>query len=173
MAPVYTQHPHAAIISLCYRQFIALYGSSSISIHCCHDMRSYWVTDTHTDMLLIHWLSFCRRGEIFTYSTQHMVLELFSIRWASPVQLIAFIGVDTPILLIQINSEISLKHFFFLQLLVSLNRLYKHVTAPSISGMCVECAEWRWYRLFLHTDFFSTDTFLSHRSCDVNNLRCY
>lgn len=32
------QHYHTAIITLCYRQFIALYSSASISIPCCHDM---------------------------------------------------------------------------------------------------------------------------------------
>lgn len=32
------QHYHTAILSLCYRQFIALYSSASISIHCCHDL---------------------------------------------------------------------------------------------------------------------------------------
>lgn len=35
---LYTAAPHTAIISLCYRQFIALYSSASISIHCCHDL---------------------------------------------------------------------------------------------------------------------------------------
>ena len=32
------QHYHTAIISLCYRQFIALYSSASISIRRCHDL---------------------------------------------------------------------------------------------------------------------------------------
>lgn len=35
---LYTAAPHTAIISLCYRQFIALYSSDSISIPCCHDL---------------------------------------------------------------------------------------------------------------------------------------
>lgn len=42
------QHYHTAIISLCYRQFITLYSSASISIRCCHDLHPSYCHVTYS-----------------------------------------------------------------------------------------------------------------------------
>lgn len=42
------QRPHTAIISLCYRQFIALYSTASISIRCCHDLHPSYCHVTYS-----------------------------------------------------------------------------------------------------------------------------
>ncbi len=67
------QHYHTAIISLCYRQFIALYSSASISIRCCHDLHPSYchVTDSLT--------FFIGKDKIFTYATAHVSWWMVSI----------------------------------------------------------------------------------------------
>lgn len=59
------QHPHTAIISLCYRQFIALYSSASISIHCCHDLHPSYCCVTYSLTFSIG------KGKIFTSATAY------------------------------------------------------------------------------------------------------
>lgn len=67
------QHYHTAIISLCYRQFIALYSSASIFIRRCHDLH------LHTVMLPTpDWLTFSiAKSKTFTYTTAYGIWWVF------------------------------------------------------------------------------------------------